>query len=494
MKDNFHFNQVNMSPLLVFGVIAGYFALLLLISYLTSLKSDSLTFYTGNRESPWFLVAFGMVGASLSGVTFISVPGEVGNTNWAYLQFVMGNMVGYAVIALVLIPLFYRLNLISIYEYLKSRFGRKTYLSGASIFLISQTIGASFRLFLAATVLQIAFFDAFGIPFYASVFTTMILIWLYTYKSGIKTIVWTDTLQTTFLLLAVVITIFVIGGELNLTGTEILSVIGESDLSTIFVWEGNTSQNFFKMFAGGVFITIAMNGLDQNVMQKNLTCKNKAEARKNIFWFSISFFLSTLLFLALGILLYQYAAVNGLQLPDATDELFPTLALNHFGILAGVAFLLGITAAAFSSADSALTALTTSFCIDIVNLPSKNNINQDRTRRWIHIGFTFLVFLTIVVFNEVNDRSVVSAVFKAAGFTYGPLLGLFAFGLTNNLSVRDKWVPFICLLSPALSFVIDWNAATWFNGFQFGFEILLVNATITYLGLLLSSESKHSAQ
>ena len=477
-----------MSPLLVFGVIAAYFALLLLISYLTSLKSDSQTFYTGNRESPWFLVAFGMVGAALSGVTFISVPGEVGNTQWAYLQFVMGNMVGYAVIGLILIPLFYKLNLISIYEYLKTRFGKNAYLSGATIFLISQTIGASFRLFLAATVLQLAFFDAFNIPFYASVLTTMVLIWLYTYKSGIKTIVWTDTLQTIFLLLAVVITIVVIGKHLDKDTSELLSLVGDSDLSSIFVWGGNSSQNFFKMFAGGIFITIAMNGLDQNVMQKNLTCRNKKDAQKNILWFSITFFISNLLFLSLGVLLYHYAEINGIELPKATDELFPYLALNHFGTLAGVVFLLGITAAAFSSADSALTALTTSFCIDIVNLPERKNIDQDKTRRWIHIGFTFLVFLTIVAFNEVNDRSVVSAVFKAAGFTYGPLLGLFAFGLSNRFTVRDKWVPFICLLSPVLSFILDWNAASWFNGFQFGFEILLVNATITYIGLLLVSK------
>jgi len=483
-----------MSPSLVFGVIAVYFALLLLISYLTSLKSDSLTFYTGNRESPWFLVAFGMVGAALSGVTFISVPGEVGNTHWAYLQFVMGNMVGYAVIGLVLIPLFYKLSLISIYEYLKTRFGPKAYISGATIFLISQTIGASFRLFLAATVLQIAFFDAFGIPFYGSILATMVLIWLYTYKSGIKTIVWTDTLQTIFLLLAVLITIVVIGKHLGVSGGELLTIVKNSELSTIFVWEGNTSQNFFKMFAGGIFITIAMNGLDQNIMQKNLTCRNQRDAQKNIFWFSITFFISNLLFLGLGVLLYHYAEINGIDLPKATDELFPYLALNHFGTLAGVVFLLGITAAAFSSADSALTALTTSFCIDIVNLPERKNINQDKTRRWIHIGFTFLVFLTIVVFNEVNDRSVVSAVFKAAGFTYGPLLGLFAFGLTNKMAVRDKLVPYICLLSPCLSFIIDWNSGAWFNGFQFGFEILLVNAAITYLGLLLSSTGTLSAQ
>ncbi|EON76449.1 sodium/iodide co-transporter [Lunatimonas lonarensis] len=472
-----------MSPVLVFGVISGYFLLLILISYLTSRKSDSMTFYTGNRESPWFLVAFGMVGASLSGVTFISVPGEVGNTNWNYLQLVMGNMVGYAVIALVLIPLFYKLNLISIYEYLKSRFGSRSYVSGATIFLISQTIGASFRLFLAATVLQLAFFESFGVPFYGSVFATMVLIWLYTFKSGIKTIVWTDTLQTTFLLAAVVISILVIAGHLNKGGWELLELISKNEKSTIWVWDGNSGQNFFKMFAAGIFITIAMNGLDQNVMQKNLTCRNKAEAQKNVFWFSLSFFFSNLLFLALGVLLYYYASVNGLVLPTATDELFPSLALNEFGTLAGIVFLLGITAAAFSSADSALTALTTSFCIDIINLPEKKHINQDRTRLLIHIGFTFLVFFTIVVFNELNDRSVVSAVFKAAGFTYGPLLGLFVFGLTNRTTIKDRFVPFVCVLSPIMSFILDQNSAKWFDGYQFGFEILLVNGTFTYLGL-----------
>jgi len=472
-----------MSPVLVFGVISGYFLLLILISYLTSRKSDSMTFYTGNRESPWFLVAFGMVGASLSGVTFISVPGEVGNTNWNYLQLVMGNMVGYAVIALVLIPLFYKLNLISIYEYLKTRFGGKAYISGATIFLISQTIGASFRLFLAATVLQLAFFEGFGVPFYGSVFATMVLIWLYTFKSGIKTIVWTDTLQTTFLLAAVVISILVIASHLNKGGVELLELIGKNEKSTIWVWDGNSGQNFFKMFAAGIFITIAMNGLDQNVMQKNLTCRNKGEAQKNVFWFSLSFFFSNILFLALGVLLYYYAQVNNIALPSATDELFPSLALNEFGTLAGIVFLLGITAAAFSSADSALTALTTSFCIDIINLPEKKHLNQERTRLLIHIGFTFLVFLTIVVFNELNDRSVVSAVFKAAGFTYGPLLGLFVFGLTNNVRITDRLVPFVCILSPILSFILDRNSEAWFSGYQFGYEILLVNGALTYSGL-----------
>lgn len=479
-----------MSPALVFGVISIYFLILILISYLTSRKSDSLTFYTGNRESPWVLVAFGMVGASLSGVTFISVPGEVGNTNWNYLQFVMGNMVGYVIIALVLIPLFYRLNLISIYEYLKARFGNNTYLSGATIFLVSQNIGASFRLFLAVAVLQIAFFDAIGVPFYGSVLVTMLLIWLYTFKSGIKTIVWTDIFQTTFLLAAVIITIFIIADHLDMGGLDLLKLIHEDEHSTIWVWDSNSGQNFFKMFAAGIFITIAMNGLDQNMMQKNLTCKNQGEAQKNIFWFSISFFISNLFFLSLGVLLYHYANVNNISIPAATDELFPYLAINEFGNLAGVVFLLGIIAAAFSSADSALTALTTSFCIDVMNLPAKKNVNQERTRLLVHIGFSFVMFLTIVGFNQFNDRSVVSAVFRAAGFTYGPLLGLFVFGLTNHYAIRDRWVPWLCVASPILSYIIDRNSESWFGGYQFGFEILLVNAGITYIGLWILMKGK----
>lgn len=487
-------NLNNMNPLLVFGVIAAYFLLLILIGYLTSRKSDSLTFYNGNKESPWYLVAFGMVGASLSGVTFISVPGEVGNTNWSYLQFVMGNMVGYAVIALILIPLFYRMNLISIYEYLRDRFGPRSYISGSVIFLVSQTIGASFRLFLAAAVLQIAFFDAFGIPFYVSVFTTIVLIWLYTFKGGIKTIVWTDTLQTTFLLLAVIISIVIISDHLNLNGTAMITLVVESDLSDIFVWDGLSSQNFFKMFIAGIFITICMNGLDQNVMQKNLTCKNQQEAQKNIFWFSISFFISTLFFLALGVLIYHYAFQNNINIPAASDELYPLLALNHFGTIAGVTFMIGIVAAAFSSADSALTALTTAFCIDILKLPSRKSANQEGIRRGVHIMFSLIMFATIVLFDQINDKSVVSAVFKAAGFTYGPLLGLYGFGLSNKLMIRDKWVPIICILSPLASYILDRNASAWFGGYQFGFEILLINAAITFIGLMIAvKRRKHSA-
>lgn len=479
-----------MTPLLVFGVIAGYFILLLVISYFTSQKSDNTTFFTANRSSPWFLVAFGMVGASLSGVTFISVPGEVGNSNWTYLQFVMGNMVGYAVIALVLIPLFYKLKLVSIYEYLQDRFGRNSYLSGASFFLISQTIGASFRLFLAAIVLQIAFFDAFGIPFYVTVLSTILLIWLYTFRGGIKTIVWTDTLQTTFLLVAVVISIIVIVSHMGLKTTEVFSLVSKSEMSQIFDWDWRSDRNFYKTFLAGIFITIAMNGLDQNVMQKNLTCKNKGDAQKNIFWFSIVFFFSTMLFLALGVLLYKYGIDQQIAIPERSDDLFPFLALNYFGTFAGIVFLIGIIAAAFSSADSALTALTTSFCVDIIDLPKKKESNQKKIRMMVHIGFTLLMFCVIILFNEINDSSVVSAVFKVAGFTYGPLLGLFVYGLISKRQVHDKWVPLVCVLAPIISVILNFNSESWFNGYQFGFEILLVNAALTCVGMRILYKSE----
>lgn len=431
-----------------------------------------------------------MVGATLSGVTFISVPGEVGNSNWTYLQFVMGNMVGYAVIALVLIPLFYKLRLVSIYEYLNNRFGRSSYLTGSSFFIISQTIGASFRLFLAALVLQIAFFDAFGIPFFVTVFTTIVLIWLYTFRGGIKTIVWTDTLQTAFLLLAVVISLYIVIDHLNLTLPDVVNTVAESKMSDIFEWDWRSDRNFFKTFLAGIFITIAMNGLDQNVMQKNLTIKKTSDAQKNILWFSITFFFATVLFLALGVLLYKFSVDQGISIPQSTDDLYPMLALNHFGIAAGIVFLLGIIAAAFSSADSALTALTTSFCVDILNVPKRKIESQKKTRLLVHIGFTLIMFCVIIIFSQINDSSVVNAVFKVAGFTYGPLLGLFAFGLISKKQVRDKLVPIVCVLSPIICIVLDLNSTAWFNGYKFGFEILLVNAALTYFGLFLLQTSQ----
>lgn len=483
-----------MTPFLVFSIILAYFLLLMAISHFTSKNADNSTFFTANRNSPWFLVAFGMVGATLSGVTFISVPGEVGNSGWTYLQFVMGNMVGYAVIALVLIPVFYKLKLVSIYEYLQERFGRNSYLTGSGFFLISQTIGASFRLFLAALVLQMAFFDAFGIPFYVTVFVTIGLIWLYTFRGGIKTIVWTDTLQTSFLLLAVIISIYMIVAELNLNLSDIFKTVSNSENSSVFDWDWRSDRNFFKTFLAGVFITIAMNGLDQNVMQKNLTIKKTGDAQKNIFWFSITFFLSTLLFLILGVLLYAFVLENNIAIPEKSDGLYPMLALNHFGMAAGIVFLLGIIAAAFSSADSALTALTTSFCVDILDIQKGRLQNQKKTRFMVHIGFTLLMFVVIVIFNSINDSSVVNSVFKVAGFTYGPLLGLFLFGLISKVRIKDKWVPLVCIAAPIISVILDLFSAEWFFGYQFGFEILLVNAAITCLGLyLLKSSSKNEA-
>ncbi|MDE5420406.1 sodium:solute symporter [Labilibaculum sp. DW002] len=470
---------------IVFSVVFGYFGLLMLISWITSRNSNNETFFTGNRKSPWYLVAFGMIGASLSGVTFISVPGEVGNTAWSYFQFVLGNFVGYFVVAQVLIPLYYRLKLVSIYSYLNQRFGIGTYKIGSFFFLVSQTIGASFRLFLVAGVLQLAFFNAFGIPFWVTVFITILLIWAYTFRGGIKTIVWTDTLQTLFMLGAVIITIIVIVKDLDLSTQGVVQVIGDSEFSSVFNWDWRSPQNFFKQFFAGIAVVIVMNGLDQNMMQKNLTCKNTKEAQKNIYWFSLSFVLANLMFLCLGVLLYVFAEQHGITLPQKTDDLYAFLALNHFGLVTGVVFLLGITAAAYSSADSALTALTTSFCVDFL----KGEVTQKK-RLGIHLMFSAIMFVVIVVFSMINDQSVVTAVFKVAGYTYGPLLGLFAFGLGSSRIVRDKWVPLICVLSPIITYMISTYSEQLLWGYRFGFELLIVNGLITFLGLVLISERK----
>ncbi len=483
-----------MSPLLVFFVIVGYFSLLLGISYFTSRNADNQTFFTGNRQSPWYLVAFGMIGASLSGVTFISVPGEVGNSQFSYFQVVLGYVPGYAFIALVLMPLYYKLNLVSIYGYLKQRFGYSSYKTGATFFLVSRLIGSAARLFLAASVLQIAFFDNFDLPFWFTVLVTILLIWLYTFRGGIKTIVWTDTLQTFFMLSAVGISIYLIGDELNLAPGEMISAVESSNLSKIFYWEWDSGVNFFKQFISGAFIAIVMTGLDQDMMQKNLTCKNLGEAQKNMKWFTIILVFVNLFFLTLGALLYLYVREKGIQLPDRSDELFPMLAVNHFSALAGIVFLLGIVAAAYSSADSALTALTTSFCVDILGLGSskpqqtqaeKASDIEKSTRMRVHLMFSILLFVVILVFRAINNESVIVAVFKIAGYTYGPLLGLYSYGLYTKLEVKDRLVPLICVAAPVISFILDIKSADWFNGFQFGFFILIINGALTFLGLLL---------
>ncbi len=483
-----------MSPLLVFGVIAGYFSLLVVISIFTSKNTSNETFFTGNKQSPWFVVAFGMIGASLSGVTFISIPGEVGALissaepsykAFSYFQLVLGYLLGYFVIANVLMPLYYRLNLVSIYSYLDQRFGISTYKTGSLFFLLSQTMGASLRLFLVAGVLQIAFFDAYNIPFVITVTVTIFLIWIYTFRSGIKTIVWTDTLQTLFMLVSVLVTIMIVSSKLDLSFKGFVSLFDSHEYSKIFVWNWKSSKFFLKQFLSGAFIAIVMTGLDQNMMQKNLTCKNIGEAKKNMYWFSGILVPVNFLFLSLGLLLYVYAIQTGIALPERSDDLYPILALRHFSSFVGIVFLLGITAAAFSSADSALTALTTAFCVDFLNLKQKTEKAQKNTRLKVHIGFSVVMFLVIVIFRAINNDSVITAVFKVAGYTYGPLLGLYAFGLFTRFRVKDKYVPLVAVLSPILTYIISANSARWFNGYIFGFELLILNGLLTFVGLLI---------
>ncbi|WP_258105401.1 sodium:solute symporter [Marinoscillum sp. MHG1-6] len=472
-----------MSPILVGTIILTYFFILIIISHFTSKGGSDEDFYTAQRQSPWYLVAFGMIGASLSGVTFISVPGEVGTSSFHYFQVVLGYLVGYAVISHILLPIYYRLNLVSIYTYLEQRFGFWSYKSGAFYFLLSRIIGSSFRLFLVAGVLQISFFDAFGLPFWVSVLTTVVLIWIYTFRGGIRTVVWTDTLQTTFMIASVVISISFITGEMNLSMGEMIYGLMEDQRSTIFNWDWQSGRNFFKQFFAGAFIAIVMTGLDQDMMQKNLTCRTLKDAQKNIFWFCIILVIVNFLFLSMGLLLFQFAETNQIAIPERTDYLFPTIAIDHFHMLGAVVFLLGIVAAAYSSADSALTALTTSFCVDFLGFTKENYGERKKLRMLIHFGFSIVLFLVILVFHAVNDQSVITAVFVAAGYTYGPLLGLFAFGIFTKWQLKDQYVPAVCLISPILSYIINLNSVAWLGGYKFGFEILILNGLLTFVGL-----------
>ncbi|MDA9087263.1 sodium:solute symporter [Polaribacter sp.] len=473
-----------MKPEYIILLIVAYFSVLILISYLTGKSADNKTFFKANNSSPWYLVAFGMIGASLSGVTFISVPGWVEGQNMSYFQMVLGYVVGYAVIGLVLLPLYYRLNLTSIYTYLEDRFGKYSYKTGASFFLLSRTIGAAFRLFLVANVLQIILFDAYGIPFWVTVSITILLIWLYTFKGGIKTIVWTDTLQTLFMLIAVGVCIYTISDEMEIS--NIFSYVAESELSKTFFFDDVYAGNYFwKRFLAGAFVAIVMTGLDQDMMQKNLTCRNLKDAQKNMFWFTIVLVIVNFFFLALGVLLTDYAQQNGIDAHK--DELFPIIATKgNLGLATAIFFLLGLIAAAYSSADSALTSLTTSFSIDILEIDKKKDKNeQEKTRKKIHILFSFILIATILVFKYfIADESVIAKIFTFANYTYGPLLGLYAFGLFTKLKVKDKMVPFICLASPFLTFSVNYLALECI-GFDFGFSLLILNGLLTFIGLYI---------
>lgn len=479
-----------MNPLLVGSIILGYFFLLILISWITSSKGEPADFYTANRQSPWYLVAFGMIGASLSGVTFISVPGEVANSSFHYFQVVLGYLLGYWVIAKVLMPIYYRLNLVSIYTYLEQRFGYWSYKTGAFYFIISRIIGASFRLFLVASVLQIAFFDAYDLPFWSSVLTSVVLIWIYTFRGGIKTIVWTDTLQTTFMLLSGIVTMVFICNEMDWGFFEMAVQVSQDSRSEVFNWKWGSATNFYKQFFSGAFIAIVMTGLDQDMMQKNLTCRTLSEAQKNIFWFCMILVTANLIFLSLGILLYQFSEANGIPIPDRSDHLFPFLAINHFHSLGTITFLLGITAAAYSSADSALTALTTSICVDFLGFNRTNFEKKKNLRKGIHFGLSLALFFVILVFEVINDQSVINSIFIAAGYTYGPLLGLFALGILTEVRVKDPFVPLVCLISPILSYIVNLNSESWFWGYRFGFEILILNGMLTFAGLWMIRKGK----
>jgi SSS family transporter len=479
-----------MTPGLVFAIILIYFIALITISIITSKGADTNTFFTANRQSPWYLVAFGMIGASLSGVTFVSVPGNVGKIGLGYFQVVLGYLVGYWVIIGVLMPLYYKLNLVSIYSYLEQRFNKWSYKTGAFFFLVSRSIGSALRLYLAATVLQLFLFDALGIPFFVTVITTIALIWVYTFKGGIKTIVYTDTFQTVFLISAVCITVWQISDQLGLSFSGMIDAIQASKYSKVFYFDDPNSTLFFpKQFFGGMFITITMTGMDQEIMQKNLTCKTLKDAQKNMFWFSFIMALVTLLFLVLGALLYIYSESKGISIPAFSDELYPRLAQRkELGLIVGVFFLLGITASSYASADSALAGLTTSFCIDFLHFKDKPEEVKRKQKFIVHLGFSALFLLIIVIFKEINERSVIDAVLSVAGYTYGPLLGLFSFGLFTKRQVRDKLVPLVCVLSPILSYWISSHSEIWFSGYKIGIEILIINGLITYLGLLAISK------
>ena len=476
-----------MSPYLVIFIIVVYFLVLVSISYFTSKNANNEAFFLGNRKSPWYIVAFGMISASLSGVTFISVPGWVVDSNFSYMQLVIGYLLGYAIIANVLMPMYYRLNLTSIYTYLGQRFGKHSYKTGASFFLLSRVIGSSFRLFLVANVLQIIVFNALNIPFWVTVVITILLIWLYTFKGGIKTIIWTDSLQTIFMLAAVGVSIVLISKQLNLDFKGMVNTIVDSKHSKIFYFDNFKGTNFFfKQFFAGAFIAVVMTGLDQDMMQKNLSCRNIHEAKKNMYWMSISLVPVNLLFMSLGVLLVVFAQQNGITIPERTDNLFPLIATQgYLSPVVSIFFIIGLVAAAYSSADSALTALTTSFTVDILNPQNKSEKELKTIRKRVHVGVSAALVVVILIFNAINDESVISAIFRVAGYTYGPLLGMYTFGMFTKLKTKDKYVPFVAIASPIICYFLSSYSKVLFNGYTFGFELLILNGLITFIGLWL---------
>jgi Na+/proline symporter len=495
-----------MSPLLIISCIGLYFGGLMLIAYLTSRNTTADSYFLGNKASPWYAVAFGMIGDSLSGVTYISVPGKVGAGHFSYLQLVMGYFVGYFIISKILLPIYYKMNLISIYTYLETRFGKHTQKTGAFFFILSRILGASGRLYLAAGVIQFFVFDRLTnihIPFWFSVSVILALMLLYTYKGGIKTLVWTDTFQSLFLVLGVVLSIAVIIHKMDIGFGKAVSNVISSEYSQTFFGDWKKSNFFFKEFIGGIFIAVAMTGLDQNMMQKNLSCKSLGEAQKNIFWFSIVMVIVNIFFLSLGVLLYQYYQSSGIEIPMntenekiITDKVFPNLALNHLGMIAGLIFIIGLTAATFSSADSVLTTLTTSTYVDMLEYDRNIVLSEKekaRRRTIIHIGFAVVMWMVIIVFDILNQRAIIDTILMIAGYTYGPLLGLFTVGLFTKLSLNDRLVPIICVLAPVITYLLANYIVKPMTSYEIGNELIILNAGITILGLLLVRNQKIEA-
>lgn len=500
--------MAHLTPSFVLVILFLYFALLIGVAWFTGRNTSNKGFFLANRKVPWYVVAYAMIGTSISGVTFISIPGAVGgsgiNMAFSYMQVVLGYLVGYLFIATVLMPMYYRLNLTSIYGYLEQRFGWWSYKTGAGYFLLSRTLGSAARMFLAASVLQLFVFGPLGVPFFVTVVLMLALIYAYTYKGGLKTIIWTDTIMTTFFLAALVFTVWSIGKSLNLGGMDIVTNVMNSRYGQIFFFDNFLSDpnHFVKQFVSGALVAIAMTGLDQDLMQKNLACKNIKEAQKNMFVFCIYLVAINFLFLVLGALLYLYAGSIGLELPVRTDQLYPKIAFGHLDAAAGIFFILGLIGSTYASSDSALTALTTSFCVDFLNF-EKGEKDGDhnfayaeerhahehaleakhrKTRTLVHLGFSALFVVIILILNAVSNSAVISLIFKIAGYTYGPLLGLFMFGLFTNLKIRDRYALHVCLAAPVLTFCFEYASKTW-AGFDAGFLTILINGGFTTLGL-----------
>jgi len=484
---------MNSSLLLI--VFLAYTLLIFAVTWITSRKANNETFFTGNRRSPWFVVAYGMIGASLSGVTFMSVPGNVFSQNFYYMPMVFGFLAGYVIIALVLMPLYYRMNLTSIYTYLEKRFGFFTYKSGAAFFILSRTLGATLRMFLVVSVLHIFILQNLGVPFWVAGLIFVALILLYTVKGGIKTIVWTDMLQTTFMLLAVIICVVCICQQMNWNFGDMFAQVKSSGYAKMFDTSWLSKTHFLKQFLSGMFVCIAMTGLDQEMMQKNLSCKNIKDAQKNMFTFSGILVVVNFLFLLLGAVLVLFVQQKGLTFAD-TDTIFPTVAIEHLGVFAGLIFIIGLISAAYPSADGALTSLTTSFCIDIVGMNKKENWNEQKKKKVryaIHFSLAFLFLLLIIFYNLVKNDAVIDLVYAVASYTYGPLLGFFFFGILTKYQVRDKMMPVVAILSPICCYLLDIFFQKYFN-FGFGFTLLIVNGLLTFFGMWIFRKKQISTQ